>query len=102
MADHTAASRSESVAQTSDRSVTVSEHRRPEWTDVRDGKTWKALQLDLPAPRRCGLRVEVTGGRRILIRQNDSTLVAARVQQWMSHVDYLRGNNYQPVIPPIR
>lgn len=95
-------SRSESVGHTRDRSGAVSEYARAVWTDIRDGGTWKALQLNLPSPRKSGMRVEVTGGRRILIRQSDSAIVAARVEQGMSHVDYLRGDDYRSVIPPIR
>ncbi|MEV4412785.1 hypothetical protein [Catellatospora sp. NPDC049609] len=80
----------------------MSTYPRAEWTDVHDGDTWRALRLDLPAPGPCGLRVEVTGGRRILLRQNGSAIVAARVAQGMSHVDYLRGDGYRPVVPPVR
>lgn len=75
---------------------------RPKWTEIRVGGVWKGLQLDLPLRRQAGLRVEVAGGRRLLIRQHGAPLVAARVQQWMSHVDYVRSASFRPVVPPVR
>jgi hypothetical protein len=75
---------------------------RPKWTDIRVGGVWKGLQLDLPQRRDAGLRVEVSAGRRLLVRQQAAPIVAARVQRWMSHVDYVRSERYRPVVPPIR
>lgn len=75
---------------------------RPKWTDIRVGSVWKGLQLHLPPRREAGLRVEATSGRRLLVRQRGAPIVAARVQRWMSHVDYVRSASFQPVVPPVR
>lgn len=66
------------------------------------GGDWKGLQLDVSERRTPGMRVEVAGGRRILVRQDAAAILAARVQRWMEHVDYVRCEAGQPVVPPIR
>ncbi len=74
----------------------------PKWTDLRVRGDWTGLQLDLPCDRDARMRVEVTSGRRILVLQNETPILAARVQRWMSHVDYARLNASREVVPPIR
>ncbi|MEV6370418.1 hypothetical protein AB0L86_26390 [Micromonospora musae] len=61
------------------------------------------LLLDVTsAPRRAGLAVKVTGGRRLQIRQGPTVVFLARQHAAYHHVDYLRLNGYRSVVPPIR
>ncbi|WP_406044851.1 hypothetical protein OG799_10525 [Micromonospora sp. NBC_00898] len=65
------------------------------------GGRWDGLTLDVAAPDRPGLRVEVAGGRRMLIRQGDRVVLLARPRAGHFGVHYLRTGRYRSPLPPI-
>lgn len=67
-----------------------------------DGTGWGGLALDVDAPARPGLRVEVAAGRRMLLRQGDRPLLFARVTRDHYGVDFLRAGGIRSPIAPCR
>ncbi|MEU1837669.1 hypothetical protein [Micromonospora chersina] len=59
------------------------------------------LALEVETPVRPGLRVEVAGGRRLLIRQADRVVLLARQHPWHHGVHYVRVEGYRSPVPPI-
>jgi hypothetical protein len=70
---------------------------------VHDGRV--DLLFDVaPQPRtgRPPLRIEVAGGRFLLIRQGDEPVLLGRVDDGTYGVDYVRTGRYRSPVPPIR
>ncbi|BEL03866.1 hypothetical protein Q0Z83_020570 [Actinoplanes sichuanensis] len=70
---------------------------------TRDAPTpaWPGLRLDVAVPRVPGLRVEATGGRRLLIRQGAEVVLLARQRRRHRGVHYLRTGAFSSPLPPI-
>jgi hypothetical protein len=67
------------------------------------GGRWQGLLLGVTsAPRRPGIAVEVTRGRRLQIRQGSAVVFLARLDAASCYVDYLRLRGYRSVLPPVR
>lgn len=62
---------------------------------------WAALRLDISHPRRPGLRVEVTAGRRLLLRQADRVVLLGRQRPQHRGVHYCRTGRYESPLPAI-
>ncbi|MEV4481496.1 hypothetical protein [Micromonospora coxensis] len=69
---------------------------------VRAGR-WQALLLHVTsAPRRPNLAMEVTGGRRLQIRQGSTAVFLARMETDYSFIRYVRLPGYRSILPPVR
>ncbi|WP_157739842.1 hypothetical protein [Micromonospora narathiwatensis] len=65
------------------------------------GGRWAGLVLDVEVPVRPRLRVEVAGGRRLLVRQDDRVVLLGRQRAMHRGVYYARTGRYRSPIPPI-
>ncbi|MET8837471.1 hypothetical protein ABZV78_26660 [Micromonospora sp. NPDC004540] len=65
------------------------------------GGGWDGLALEVDTPVRPGLRVEVAGARRFLIRQADRVVLLARQHPRHHGVHYVRTGAYRSPVPPI-
>lgn len=63
---------------------------------------WGGLAFDVGAPARPDLRVEVTAGRRMLLRQGERPLLFARITEDYYGVDFLRAGEVRSPIAPCR
>ncbi|WP_157432795.1 MULTISPECIES: hypothetical protein [unclassified Actinoplanes] len=59
------------------------------------------MNLHVAEPRRPGLRVEVTAGRRLLLRQGDRVVLLGRQRAHHRGVHYCRTGRYESPLPPI-
>jgi hypothetical protein len=62
---------------------------------------WAGLRLDVEGPARPGLRVEVTGGRRLLLRQGDQVVLLGMQRAAHRGVYYVRTNRFHSPLPPV-
>jgi hypothetical protein len=73
-----------------------------ELTDPDGTGRWGGLAFDVDAPARPDLRVEVAGGRRMLLRQGTRPLVFARITDHYYGVDFLRAGEVRSPVAPCR
>jgi hypothetical protein len=65
------------------------------------GGGWAGLVVQVRKPVRPGLRIEVAGRRRMLLRQDDRIVLLARQRATNRGVYYARTGRYRSPIPPI-
>ncbi|MEU6076269.1 hypothetical protein [Micromonospora sp. NPDC047074] len=65
------------------------------------GGRWTGLLSQVNGPRRPGLRVEVTGGRRLLLRQADQVVLFGVQRLTHRGVHYARTGRYRSPLPPV-
>jgi hypothetical protein len=63
---------------------------------------WGGLAFEVDAPARPGLRVEVTAGRRMLLRQGARPLLFAQVTDHYYGVNFLRAEGFRSPVAPCR
>lgn len=63
---------------------------------------WGGLAIDVDAPVRPGLRMEVATGRRMLLRQGDRPLLFARITEAYRGVRFLRAGGVRSPVSPCR
>ncbi|MFB9240051.1 hypothetical protein ACFFWC_31765 [Plantactinospora siamensis] len=65
------------------------------------GGHWAGLVYEADGPARPGLRVEVTGGRRLVLRQRDRVVLLGLQRAMHRGVYYARTGRYRSPLPPI-
>lgn len=76
--------------------------RRTDITYGTGGAGQRALALEPSGPREPALRVEMTDGARLLVRQGEQPLLLGRVVPWHQGVRTVRLPGYRSVVPPLR
>lgn len=66
-----------------------------------DGGGWDGLTIEVEGPARPGLRVEVTGGRRLLLRQGGRVALLGAQRATCRGVYYARTGLYRSPLPPV-
>ncbi|RAG80869.1 hypothetical protein DN069_35780 [Streptacidiphilus pinicola] len=76
--------------------------RRTDITYAAGGAGQRALALEPVGPREPALRVEMTDGARLLVRQGEQPLLLGRVVPWHQGVRTVRLPGYRSVVPSLR